>query len=368
MPDVLIQETSERALASAVDELFEVFKVDLRGKRVVIKPNMLGPFDPERGVTTSPALLEAVVARVERDTSDIIVGDNPASRQSRVGAVARRTGILEASRGRFRVFEEPCRVALRSRHVPSIHVSREFLDCDYLINLPRFKTHALTRLTGCVKNLFGIIPGGGKPALHAAAPSYRDFSELVVDVYGVRPPDLNIVDALTIMEGLGPSLGPLVPYGRLISGTNGVEVDSVLASILSLSPSQVAMLEVAGRRGMGQVSPAALEVWGRAAPPRRLHVPLRGAALSLGNRVFDLGSKPKVMEAKCDRCRECVAVCPTGAMMDFRAGGQGAGERDTDAAKLGALGQGAEGRPRLFPRVERNDCIACYCCAEVCRP
>lgn len=42
MSKVLIRNTSEENVKKVVEEIFSTFNVDLRGKRVFIKPNLLG--------------------------------------------------------------------------------------------------------------------------------------------------------------------------------------------------------------------------------------------------------------------------------------------------------------------------------------
>lgn len=48
-------------MKSIIEDVFVNFPQDVKGKKVLIKPNMLGPFEVERGVTTNPVLIEALV-------------------------------------------------------------------------------------------------------------------------------------------------------------------------------------------------------------------------------------------------------------------------------------------------------------------
>jgi len=69
-----------------------------------------------------------------------------------------------------------------------------------------WKTHNLTLFTGAIKNLFGAIPGFKKSEYHKQAPKVEEFSEIIVDIFSAVRPQLNIMDAIEIMEGNGPSL------------------------------------------------------------------------------------------------------------------------------------------------------------------
>ena len=78
------------------------------------------------------------------------------------------------------------------------------LDADLVINLPKMKTHTLTRYTGAVKNLLGVLPGGRKREIHVRAPGVTEFSRALVDILELVRPQLNIMDGILGMEGNGP--------------------------------------------------------------------------------------------------------------------------------------------------------------------
>ncbi len=56
---------------------------------------------------------------------------------------------------------ETLRFPLAHRY-KSIDISRAFFDVDYIINMPKLKTHGFAHYTGAVKNLFGAMPGLSK--------------------------------------------------------------------------------------------------------------------------------------------------------------------------------------------------------------
>jgi uncharacterized protein (DUF362 family) len=118
---------------------------ELNGKYVWVKPNMLGPFPPEKGVTTSPELVRAVVRALLDRGAEVVVGDNPGSVTPHLESVADVTGIMKASEGCFRnIGLSTVAVSLGGSwsHV-HIKVSSIWLEADYIVNLPCLKTHAL---------------------------------------------------------------------------------------------------------------------------------------------------------------------------------------------------------------------------------
>ena len=129
-----------------------------------------------------------------------------------------------------------------SRTLKSIIISKAFFDADIIINLPKFKTHGLTYITGAVKNYFGAIPGLRKSKMHIKLPAPLDFTQFLLDLYGAilkgfpKPKTvLNIMDAVVAMEGEGPGTGGKpFPLNLIITGHDAVAVD--LAAVKAAGP------------------------------------------------------------------------------------------------------------------------------------
>jgi len=330
--------------ARIVDEVLEAAGPRLEGKKVLIKPNMLGFFSPERGVTTHPVIVKALVEAVRRrGPAEVIVGDNPGiTGYSLSDKAGRVTGIMEAAGEAYRNISrggEPVEVA----GVKAL-VSREVLDADVLINVPRFKTHALTGITGAIKNMFGIFVGSEKVNLHRRLADARAFSSAMADVCAVRRPDLNVMDAVTGMEGNGPSWGRLRRVGKVLASADPVALDLVMARMMGIDPARVPMLERGVALGLGAME--GVELDGEAFPIPRFRVPL-AARLASGpfaavfmrlGFYFISRRSPFLKKKKCTGCAICAGQCPAEAL--------------TMAGKR--------------PRIDRARCTRCFCCSEVC--
>jgi uncharacterized protein (DUF362 family)/NAD-dependent dihydropyrimidine dehydrogenase PreA subunit len=332
---------------AAVERAFDLFPLDMAGRRVFIKPNVLRPSRPEEAVTTHPAVLEAVVRRVEAARpADIVVGDNPglmgygANEQS-----FDRCGLAQASLGYYR------NIGLASTETPfaaeyggKVSVSDAVLESDVFISLPKFKTHGLTGITAGIKNSYGILPGAQKAQLHRLAGSQTRFHELIVDVFRLRVPDLIIMDAVLGMQGNGPASTELRWIGRILASDNAVALDAVVARMMGVDPARLRFLTRATELGLGGFEADAITLDGELVPIPDFRTPPLGedALKHLQNiqRLLDerATSRPVVDTSRCSGCETCVLQCPVEALR-------------------------MEGD---FPMVDTKLCIACFCCQEMC--
>lgn len=63
MSRVMIHPADYENVRSAVDRAFELFPLEFKGKKVLIKPNVLRSSEAKDGVVTNPAVLRAVVEK-----------------------------------------------------------------------------------------------------------------------------------------------------------------------------------------------------------------------------------------------------------------------------------------------------------------
>ncbi|MHB9099377.1 MAG: DUF362 domain-containing protein [Syntrophales bacterium] len=347
MSKVMIQPATYQNVRQAVDRAFSLFPLGLRGKRVLVKPNVLRATKPEEGVTTHPAVLRAVVEAVEvMGPASIIVGDNPgltcygANEES-----FRRSGLMDAAKGYYQnIGNDSQRVDFNSVFAPTVSLSRAVLEADIVISLPKFKTHGLTVLTGAIKNSYGFLPGAQKARLHAATGSPECFQEMLVDVFRLRVPDLFIVDAVVGMEGNGPASPDLRDIGLILASDNGVAMDAVIAAMMGCEPGRLLFLRRAKERGLGDYDLGTIGVIGELRTLPGFKLPPRGDGAALNNDGLQaviqkrIAMRPRVDPGLCTGCGTCIDQCPVSALLL---------------------------NDRL-PEVDIEHCIACFCCQEVC--
>jgi len=318
------------------------------GEKVLLKPNMLSAKPPEAAVTTHPEVLRAVIELVLECGGLPLVGDSPGI--GRCKAVAEKSGMMEVIRetgAQLAVFEETVEVP-GTGVFKRFELGRPYMESDRIINLPKLKTHEMMTITCSVKNLFGAVAGPAKIAWHLKAGVDRElFARMLLEIYLLRKPDLNIVDAVTAMEGDGPGNGDPRHAGLLLAGTNPVAVDVIAAEIAGIPKKLLYVERAAERLAMDGSDRSTIRTSG---------VPLDEAKTSgfrlprstdvqwglppfLKNRLRrHLTSRPYALEGKCRLCGICRDACPPRAIK-------------------------MENGTLIF---DYDRCIRCFCCRELC--
>lgn len=338
----------EAALLSAAGGSAACGTADLAGKRVLLKPNLAAARRPERGVTTHPEVVGAAIDFFRDRGCAVAVGDSPSGAVRGVKRVWENTGMeaICRSRGATLVNFEASGWNEREISGKTYRIVRALGDFDLVVSIPKFKTHVLTMITGAVKNLYGCVPGFGKSALHLANPRPAPMSKVLVDVFSIAKPWLNLVDAVEAMEGNGPSSGEVRCVGLIAASSDAVALDAVLARIVGLDPLAVPTTREAARRGLGTARMEEIAIDGDpletfAAGDFKIPsnwylglIPDRLAHLLL--RWFWV--KPRVLEERCTRCGDCARICAASAI---------------EIGERGAL-------------LNREKCVSCLCCIEAC--
>jgi len=178
------------------------------GDRVLLKPNMLSAKEPDKAVTTHPSLVQVVAEIVKESGGIVLIGDSPGI--GSFSRVADKSGIHAAAReSGASLVEFNDAIDLQGNGIfRSISLARAYYEADKIINLPKLKTHEMMTMTCAVKNLFGAVIGAEKAGWHLKAGSSRElFAQLLLEIYLLKKPTLNIVDAIIAMEGNGPGSG-----------------------------------------------------------------------------------------------------------------------------------------------------------------
>jgi len=310
--------------------------------RVVIKPNLLVPAKPEQAVLTHPLIVKAVVEYVLEQGAHPYVCDSPA--MGSFDRLLKESGIRDALRG----LDVTCQPFRNSTHIDigepfgRIEVAEEAVDADFLINLPKLKTHSQMLLTLGVKNLFGCVVGFRKAEWHLRTGVNRDlFARLLVQIHQALKPFMTVMDGILALEGDGPGKGGTPrELGLLLASNSAPALDDTVCRLLGVHPDKLPTARAA--REMGVLDPG-FRVEGHVEKIRDFRFP-ESASLITEPRPFhgfirkQLLQRPVPDERLCNLCGECLKFCPAGAITEHE-------------KKL---------------HFDYDKCIRCYCCIEVC--
>lgn len=327
-----------------------------RGDKVVIKPNLVSKKRPDSAVTTNPDFVREVIKVVEAAGGSVIIAESPGGpyNAAMLRAIYRACGMDKAVEGTGAVlnfdtaFTEVTHAA--GHTVKKLPIIDPILAADVIINLPKLKTHAMTSYTGAVKNLFGTIPGTYKAELHFRLDDRDAFCSMLVDLCERVRPTLNIMDAITGMEGDGPTSGTDRHIGLVMASESPYELDLAASAVIGYSPDEVATVKDAIARGYTPQTAAELDIYGEsieaaaipdfAKPESHFNLlklislpPALNALL-----VNKLASRPVIEYRDCIACGECARCCPPKAI---------------------AMESGK-------PEIDKSKCIRCFCCQELC--
>ena len=347
-----------QSLEEKIEKAFDALQVwdKIRpGMKVVLKPNLVMSSKPEQAIITHPAFTAAVGKCVQKAGGRVVIAESPGGpyTPAAMKAMFRATGYRDMAEACGFTLYTDCKsreVTLpQAKRCRELSVVEPFLDRDYLIDLPKLKTHSMVGFSGAVKNLFGTVPGLQKPELHCRFPEREPFSEMLCDLCHFLGPDLSLMDGIWAMEGNGPTGGQRRDLHVIAGSESPWALDVAAASLVGLEPEKITMLREGHERGYGPLDLSELELVGDSmetllAPDflkaeasstdfiDRLPKFLRPAAKKLATPY------PRIDKKRCVGCGKCAESCPQHTIS----------LRDGKAV------------------IRYQNCIRCFCCHEMC--
>jgi uncharacterized protein (DUF362 family) len=209
---ILRVENYSQKLGATLFAGLRLFSLDVRGKNVVLKPNLVD-YIAGNAINTHPLLVAAAAECFRRlGAKQVVVAEGP-GHQRDTQLVLSQSGYAQSLRdNRIRFIDlnrdELIRVDLRASYTRMKHLwlPKAMLQADFLVSMPKVKAHHWSGVTLSMKNMFGVVPGSRygwpKNILH-----WNGIQQSILDICATVPVHFVIADAIMAMEGNGPLNG-----------------------------------------------------------------------------------------------------------------------------------------------------------------
>jgi uncharacterized protein (DUF362 family) len=248
---VLAAEQYSQKLDEVLRAGLRLFSLDVRDKAVLIKPNLVDYLDGN-AINTHPILVMAAVEAFRRlGAKSVVVAEGPGNQRD-TQLVLSQSGYEESLRNQRIRFvdlnrDELIRTPLRASYsgMKQLWLPRAALTADFLVSMPKIKTHHWSGVTLAMKNMFGIIPGARygwpKNILH-----WKGIPESIVDVCATVPIHFVIADGIIAMEGNGPLNGTPRPLAKIVLADDPVAADATCARLMGFEPDRITHIRESG--------------------------------------------------------------------------------------------------------------------------
>ena len=309
--------------------------------------NLVSGHDIARRVTTDPSIVRAVAKLILSAGATPFIADSPGIDNFK--SAAKKAGFIDIANElgiECRELTEPVNLPVSDdSDFHKIQVSKDVIESDKIINLPKLKTHGQMLLTMGVKNLFGCIPGRLKASWHYNVGLNRErFAGLLLDIYLNVKPCFTIIDGVIGMHGDGPTSGEPYEFGIIAATQDAITMDFWLAKMMGAELDEYNLYNAAKRRNLPQCNLDSQDVEGDIDSSHvfpAVKLPRTRTMRLLPSFPFLdrlMTSKPVHIPEKCIGCGRCQDMCAAGALRH-------------------------ENRHLYF---DYGKCIRCYCCHEMC--
>lgn len=344
-----------QAVKESLDNLGGIKKYIRPGMNVALKPNLLTRKAPESAAATHPEVVFAVAKLVKDAGANVKIVESPGGPYSvsmlkavysgcGMTRIAQEAGIDLNYDTTIVDVENP-----EGLYLKKVTVLKPLADADFIIDIPKLKTHGQMLYTGAVKNMFGAIPGTQKAEYHLRMHDYKDFANTLIDIFLSVKPGLVVMDAITAMEGMGPANGTPRDLGFVIASDDGFDCDLTAATLVDIKPEHIPILNMGTQRGLCKKDTGQIEIIGEdlkanivsdfKTPPYDTLSRLDFTQRSIFGKAFKVFTpRPKFNLDKCIGCGICARSCPPKVIK----------------------------MENKLPDVNLNKCIRCFCCQELC--
>ncbi len=352
-----------KAVKSGLEAIGGIDSFVKPNEKILVKPNFLYPSETERNITTNPSVIEAVLRILsENKYANVKIGDSCANGSGQSALL--KLGLNEDKLYGAMVApmnEEVCIKVNEGSIAKRLFITKDAYEADAIIGISKMKTHMLERITGAVKNMYGLICGFRKAQSHVEYRTASDFARMLCDIHKSTHQRLHIMDGITAMEGNGPASGEPVNMNVILMSSDPIALDTVFARLINLKPELVPTIVHGNVLGLGnsdfdkidiilvkdlKAEPVTITKLFREYGKADFDVQRekdRFNVLQLWSHLNGGTARPYIDTEKCIKCGVCVSHCPVdGKAVQFKNG---------------------KDNPPVY---NYKKCIRCYCCQELC--
>ncbi|MBI3471685.1 MAG: DUF362 domain-containing protein [Candidatus Solibacter usitatus] len=229
----------------------ELLNLEAKGKRVLLKPNLV-EFDSSTAINTHVSLIAAAVELFRHlGAAQIRIGEGPGHRRDTL-YLAEEAGYRKEVERFDSLFVDLNRDDVSAAgpfgDTAQIYLPHAALEADLVVSLAKMKTHHWACATLSMKNYFGLVPGAvyGWPKNHL---HQIGIDRSIAELHRLFPRSLAIVDGVVGMEGNGPIQGTPKAAGVVVMGADLVAVDATCCRIMGIDPRHLGYLKLSAGRG-----------------------------------------------------------------------------------------------------------------------
>jgi len=248
---VRADEYSDRLEGTLIGAL-RLFDLNVGGKSVLLKPNLVD-FAPGVAVNTHPHLVSAAAECFRRlGARSVTVAEGP-GHQRDTQLVLFETGFRDELLKHQIPFvdlnrDELVKARLRANFTGLGHLwlPRTVLSHDFIVSMPKVKTHHWSGVTLSMKNMFGVVPGAKygwpKNTLH-----WSGVQQSILDICATVPTHFVVADAIVAMEGNGPLAGTSRPLRSIVLSDDPVAADATCARLMGFKLERIPYVREAAK-------------------------------------------------------------------------------------------------------------------------
>ena len=346
-------EELKTALLKVFADLGGIEKYVTSGTKIVLKPNLVMGKSPSVCATTNPEFIRQLAVILIEHGAQVFIAESPGGpyTPARLSAVYNACGITKIAAETGIVLNQKTETVKKEnpagKLLKTIELVKPLAEADFIINLPKPKSHGQMTYTGAVKNMFGAVSGVYKADYHMRMSEYDTFADAIIDIFLCVKPKLTIMDAVMGMDGNGPTNGNPKHIGLICAGEDAFALDLTILNILGLDPQKVPVMKQGMLRNLCVNNISEIEV--KSDMPENFSVdgfnfPAAGA-INFFHENFLLKPfggffkpYPCFLHDTCTSCGECARSCPAEIII----------MKDKK------------------PYADLTKCVRCFCCQELC--